>query len=158
LRRRFHPGAFHPEIQPLWGALRSAREERARLAPRHGALLQLVENASGTPVLLLTATPIQNNLAELWGLVKYVDPLGTLLGDLPTFRSVFNSADDRMLMPGQEQELRDRLRSVMQRTPRRNQSIARASVAPEWWPATPTALLDRNPARVAGSDHPQGGG
>ena len=47
------------------------------------------------PVLLLTATPIQNSLAELWGLVQYVDPLGTLLGDLATFREVFCGVDDR---------------------------------------------------------------
>jgi SNF2 family DNA or RNA helicase len=33
-----------------------------------------------TPVLLLTATPMQNSLAELWGLVQYVEPTGTLLG------------------------------------------------------------------------------
>ena len=58
--------------------------------------------ARRTPVLLLTATPIQNNLAELWGLVQYVDPLGTLLGDLPTFREVFCGVDDRQLAPGQE--------------------------------------------------------
>ncbi len=75
--------------------------------------------ASGAPVLLLTATPIQNNLTELWALVKYVDPLGTLLGDLPTFRQVFCSGDDRLLAPGQEAELRDRLKVVMQRTLRR---------------------------------------
>jgi adenine-specific DNA-methyltransferase len=75
--------------------------------------------ASGAPVLLLTATPIQNNLTELWALVKYVDPLGTLLGDLPTFREVFCSGDDRLLAPGQEAELRDRLKVVLQRTLRR---------------------------------------
>jgi hypothetical protein len=33
-----------------------------------------------SPVLLLTATPVQNTLAELWGLVQYVEPTGTLLG------------------------------------------------------------------------------
>ncbi|MEY4544280.1 MAG: polymerase-associated protein RapA [Pseudomonadota bacterium] len=71
------------------------------------------------PVLLLTATPIQNTLLELWGLVQYVDPLGTLLGDLPTFRQVFCDADHRMVTPGQEQELRLRLQSVLQRTLRR---------------------------------------
>jgi SNF2 family DNA or RNA helicase len=27
-----------------------------------------------SPVLLLTATPMQNSLAELWGLVQYVEP------------------------------------------------------------------------------------
>ena len=41
------------------------------------------------PVLLLTATPMQNSLAELWGLVQYVEPTGTLLGDITTFREVF---------------------------------------------------------------------
>ncbi len=48
-----------------------------------------------TPVLLLTATPMQNSLAELWGLVQYVEPTGTLLGDLATFRKVFCEEDDR---------------------------------------------------------------
>ena len=37
---------------------------------------------STTPVILLTATPIQNTLTELWGLVQFVDPTSTLLGDL----------------------------------------------------------------------------
>jgi hypothetical protein len=72
-----------------------------------------------SPVLLLTATPIQNNLTELWGLVQYVDPLGTLLGDLATFRDVFCGDDDRRVAPGQEQELRARLKTVLQRTLRR---------------------------------------
>ena len=72
--------------------------------------LREVLSASRTPVLLLTATPMQNNLVELWGLVQYVDPLGTLLGDLPTFREVFCGVDDRQLAPGQEEELRTRLR------------------------------------------------
>ncbi|MEI8254383.1 MAG: SNF2-related protein, partial [Deltaproteobacteria bacterium] len=75
--------------------------------------------AGHTPVLLLTATPMQNNLAELWGLVQFVDPLGTLLGDLPTFREVFCGVDDRQLARGQEDELRARLRIVVQRTLRR---------------------------------------
>jgi adenine-specific DNA-methyltransferase len=75
--------------------------------------------AQRSPVLLLTATPIQNSLLELWGLVQYVDPLGTLLGDLATFRELFCGSDDRQLAPGQEAELRSRLRLVLQRTLRR---------------------------------------
>ncbi len=71
------------------------------------------------PVLLLTATPIQNSLAELWGLVQYVEPTGTLLGDLSTFRKVFCDEDDRTLVPGQEHELQRRLSVVLQRTLRR---------------------------------------
>lgn len=71
------------------------------------------------PVLLLTATPMQNSLAELWGLVQYVEPTGTLLGDIATFREVFCSDDDRTLVPGQEHELQRRLAMVLQRTLRR---------------------------------------
>jgi hypothetical protein len=48
-----------------------------------------------TPVLLLTATPMQNSLAELWGLVQYVEPTGTLLGDIATFRK----GGPRVLLP-----------------------------------------------------------
>src|SRR5271156_2340422 len=72
-----------------------------------------------TPVLLLTATPMQNSLAELWGLVQYVEPTGTLLGDLATFREVFCDEDDRTLVHGQEHELQRRLGMVLQRTLRR---------------------------------------
>src|SRR6266851_9199332 len=72
-----------------------------------------------SPVLLLTATPMQNSLAELWGLVQYVEPTGTLLGDIATFRKVFCSEDDRTLVPGQEHELQRRLAMVLQRTLRR---------------------------------------
>jgi len=79
-----------------------------------------VKQAIGTtPVLLLTATPIQNSLLELWGLVQYVDPSGTLLGDLPTFRAVFTSGDDRQVAPGAGHELRKRVSQVVQRTLRR---------------------------------------
>ena len=83
------------------------------------ARLRSVLAASGTPVLLLTATPIQNSLSELWGLVQYVDPTGTLLGDLGTFRALFCGEDDRILDPGQEHELRQRMNRVVKRTLRR---------------------------------------
>lgn len=72
-----------------------------------------------SPVLLLTATPIQNNLTELWGLVQYVEPTGTLLGALQTFRNVFCDGDDRQLAEGQDDELRRRIETVVQRTLRR---------------------------------------
>src|SRR5262249_43949796 len=72
-----------------------------------------------TPVLLLTATPMQNSLAELWGLVQYVEPSGTLLGDITTFRKVFCDEDDRGLVKGQEHELQRRLAMVLRRTLRR---------------------------------------
>ena len=87
----------------------------AKMAAR---LSQTLGNAA-TPVLLLTATPLQNSLLELWGLVHFVDPTGTLLGDLPTFRELFCPSDHRVLAEGQEHELQRRLETVLQRTLRR---------------------------------------
>lgn len=90
-----------------------ADSTEARIAQRIRSFLRQ------SPVLLLTATPIQNNLTELWGLVQYVEPTGTLLGTLPTFRNVFCEGDDRKLAPGQDDELRRRIETVVQRTLRR---------------------------------------
>jgi superfamily II DNA or RNA helicase len=87
--------------------------EEAKMAGRvRGVLLD-------TPVLLLTATPIQNTLTELWGLAQYVEKTGTLLGNLRTFRDMFCAGDDRRLEEGQEHELRRRLEEICQRTLRR---------------------------------------
>src|SRR6185369_14905959 len=72
----------------------SEDSDDARMAHRVRGFLRTA------PVLLLTATPMQNSLAELWGLVQYVEPTGTLL-------------------PGQEHELQRRLSMVLQRTLRR---------------------------------------
>ena len=72
-----------------------------------------------SPVLLLTATSIQNSLRELWGLVQYVDPTGTLLGDKPVFEDVFCADDGRGVAAHQAEELRRRLTTVVQRTLRR---------------------------------------
>ena len=72
------------------------------------------------PVLLLTATPIQNRLTELWGLVQYVDPEGTLLGNLATFRELFCAGGDRQVVEDQvPQSCGRRLGYVLQRTLRR---------------------------------------
>ena len=72
-----------------------------------------------SPVLLLTATPIQNSLTELWALVHFVDPTQTLFGDLGTFRAVFCAGGDRHLREGQEHELRQRTAEICKRTLRR---------------------------------------
>ncbi len=100
--RRFdREGAYQPD------------SEQAVMAGRVRTLL------TDTPVLLLTATPIQNSLTELWGLAQFVEPTGTLLGDLPTFREVFCAGDDRRLAEGQERELQKRVAEICQRTLRR---------------------------------------
>ncbi len=78
------------------------------------------EVIGASPVVLLTATPIQNSLAELWGLVQYVDPTGTLLGTKPVFEDVFCAGGDgRGVAAEQARELRRRLGTVIQRTLRR---------------------------------------
>ncbi|RZO66314.1 MAG: hypothetical protein EVA89_00425 [Sandaracinaceae bacterium] len=87
--------------------------DKAKMAGRVRSLLL------ETPVLLLTATPIQNSLTELWGLVQFVEPTGTLLGNLATFREMFTAGDDRRLADGQERELQKRVAEICQRTLRR---------------------------------------
>ena len=92
-------------------------QEDSKKAQTAGRVWEVVKKG-GSPVLLLTATPIQNSLAELWGLVQYVEPTSTLLGRLPTFREVFCD-NDRAVLPEQAAELKRRLQTVLQRTLRR---------------------------------------
>lgn len=62
--------------------------------------------------VLLTATPLQNSLLELYGLVSIIDD--TLFGDLNSFRAQYSHAKEEDLL-----QLRERLRPVCQRTLRR---------------------------------------
>ena len=62
---------------------------------------------------LLTATPLQNSLLELYGLVSIIDEF--TFGDLRSFRGQFA----RMNTPDDYRALRDRIRPVCQRTLRR---------------------------------------
>ncbi|MFN3651644.1 MAG: SNF2-related protein [Armatimonadota bacterium] len=66
------------------------------------------------PLLLLTATPLQNSLLELYGLVSFLDE--HLFGDIEAFRARYmrGTVEQRQLA-----ELRQRLRPVCQRTLRR---------------------------------------
>jgi superfamily II DNA or RNA helicase len=65
------------------------------------------------PKTLLTATPLQNSLLELYGLVSIVDEF--TFGDLRSFRSQFS----RMNTPDNYRALRERIRPICQRTLRR---------------------------------------
>lgn len=63
--------------------------------------------------LLLTATPLQNSLLELYGLVSFIDEYA--FGDLKSFREQFaNAAPDRVF-----NTLRERLKPICHRTLRR---------------------------------------
>ena len=64
--------------------------------------------------LLLTATPLQNYLQELYGLVSFIDP--HVFGDLKSFRDQFvNTSDDDI----RNKLLRDRLKPLCTRTLRK---------------------------------------
>jgi ERCC4-related helicase len=63
--------------------------------------------------VLLTATPLQNSVLELFGLVSLIDPY--VFGDLKSFKSQFS----RLVEDGNFSELRNRLQLVCKRTLRR---------------------------------------
>lgn len=65
------------------------------------------------PKLLLTATPLQNSLLELYGLVSFIDE--RTFGDLKSFREQFAYLND----PNVFRTLKERLRPISHRTLRR---------------------------------------
>ncbi len=74
---------------------------------------ELKDALSHSPKLLLTATPLQNSLLELYGLVSFIDE--HTFGDLKSFRSQFS----RLGNDDSFDELKSRLRQVCKRTLRR---------------------------------------
>ena len=65
------------------------------------------------PKLLLTATPLQNSLLELFGLVSFIDEHA--FGDLQSFREQFAYLNDQVVF----ETLKARLRPICKRTLRR---------------------------------------
>jgi adenine-specific DNA-methyltransferase len=74
----------------------------------------IAETLAETPKLLLTATPLQNNLMELYGLVSIIDP--HTFGDPESFRCQFVQPKVDELC---YQQLRERLRPLAIRTLRK---------------------------------------
>jgi superfamily II DNA or RNA helicase len=73
-----------------------------------------IKNAiARAPKVLLTATPLQNSLLELFGLVSIIDEFA--FGDLKSFKAQFS----RLTGDDQFADLKERLRPVCQRTLRR---------------------------------------
>jgi adenine-specific DNA-methyltransferase len=66
-----------------------------------------------TPKLLLTATPLQNSLLELYGLVSFIDD--RIFGDLPSYREQYARISDQNTFD----TLKARLRPLCHRTLRR---------------------------------------
>lgn len=74
------------------------------------------EMLEGRPKVLLTATPLQNSLLELYGLVGFIDD--NIFGDQKSFKSQFSRAENTSDI-GAFDDLKARLRSVCKRTLRR---------------------------------------
>ena len=88
--------------------LRNVFRKSSRLAR------SIVDAVSQAPKLLLTATPLQNSLMELYGLASVIDE--HLFGDAATFRDQFVRATDEGM---RDQALRHRLQPVCIRTLRK---------------------------------------
>lgn len=68
-----------------------------------------------TKKLLLTATPLQNSLLEIYGLVSLIDPF--VFGDKKAFQKQFNSGS---LTVSDINDLKDRLKPIVHRTLRKD--------------------------------------
>lgn len=71
---------------------------------------ELRNTLHGVPKILLTATPLQNSLLELYGLVSFIDE--HTFGDLASFREQFSD----LSQPRTFQMLKARLQPICQRT------------------------------------------
>lgn len=72
----------------------------------------LKQALQGAPIIMLTATPLQNSLLEAYGLVSFIDP--HTFGDQKSFKMQFIKPDDLRY-----EELRKRLAPVCHRTLRK---------------------------------------
>ncbi|MEW5787294.1 MAG: SNF2-related protein [Pseudomonadota bacterium] len=89
---------------------------------------------------LLTATPLQNSLLELYGLVSFIDD--RVFGDLDSFRSQFTGRDQST------SSLRDRLAPICKRTLRKQVQpyvsyTARKAIVEEFTPSSEEQELSR---------------
>ena len=83
--------------------------------PKNKTAKAIVEATGHAPKLLLTATPLQNSLMELFGLVSVIDP--HVFGDQLSFREQFIRQADGEL---RDRALRSRLETVCHRTLRKH--------------------------------------
>lgn len=100
-----------------WSLVIFDEAHRLRNVYRKGASKRakaLRDALTGTFKLLLTATPLQNSLMELYGLVSIVDD--KLFGDEASFKTTYGGRPD----PATLLILRDRLRPICRRTLRKD--------------------------------------
>lgn len=110
-----------PEIQLIaWDLVVIDEAHRLRNVYKRESKIAraLLDGLTPFKKILLTATPLQNNLLELYGLSKFIDP--QVFGDDRAFKNLVNQItnDDTFFL----QQLRDRLQSICHRTLRRQVS------------------------------------
>jgi hypothetical protein len=91
------------------------------------------------PKILLTATPLQNSLLELYGLVSVIDPY--FFGSLTSFKQAYSQLSEEAFL-----ELRERLAPVCKRTLRKDvleyiKYTNRMAILQDFTPTTPEARL-----------------
>jgi hypothetical protein len=91
--------------------LRNVYKKDNKVAARISGALRQVNK------LLLTATPLQNSLMELYGLVSTIDP--HVFGDERSFREQFLRAATPEEIRARDERLRERLKSLCKRTLRK---------------------------------------
>jgi len=98
--------------------LRNVHRSRTRLqnnpAAQKTMAHRIVEAIGNAPKLLLTATPLQNSLLELFSLVSVIDP--HVFGDAASFREQFINNNDEL---NRNVQLRQRIAPVCTRTLRK---------------------------------------
>ena len=125
-----------PYISQLsWELVVLDEAHRLRNVYKNNSRIALSIKASVAPFrkVLLTATPLQNSLLELYGLVSIVDDF--LFGDLKSFRSQYA----RLADSDQFGELKERLRLICKRTLRKQVSAyvrftERKAIVQEFFP------------------------
>src|ERR1051325_7901546 len=107
------------EVQAIpWDLVVIDEAHRLRNVYKKGnKIARAIRDAIGhRPKVLLTATPLQNSLMELYGLATFIDP--HIFGSEDTFRDQYSPRGDQFTQD-QFQALRSRIQPVCQRTLRR---------------------------------------
>lgn len=114
--------------------LDEAHRLRNVFKPNAKTALAIRTALSNTPKLLLTATPLQNSLMELYGLVSMIDEHH--FGDARSFQTQYS----RLAQDGRFEDLKARLEPVCHRTMRRQvveyvSYTNRVPITQEFWPS-----------------------
>jgi SNF2 family DNA or RNA helicase len=109
--------ARRPEITVIpWDLVVVDEAHRLRnvYKPKNKIANAIKEAVRGRPLMLLTATPLQNDLLELYGLVSVLDE--HVFGDIEAFKARYKkgTAEEKQL-----DDLRERLKPICKRTLRR---------------------------------------